>query len=83
MVYYGAHKVDMAASISASDLPAATAFSMRAFEMAAFVPRATRSAVNGMPSLWAISFTFSWLALDSTLAVLMVAVSAWAILSAG
>jgi len=53
------HKVDMAASIWASVLPAETAFSIRAFEIAAFVPRATRSAVNGIPSLWAISFTFS------------------------
>lgn len=38
---------------------------MRASEIAAFEPRAKSSGVKGMPNLCAISFTFSWLALDS------------------
>jgi len=41
----------MAALIYASVFPAATAFSMRASEMAALDPRAIRSAENGMPSI--------------------------------
>ena len=33
---------------------------MRASEMAELDPRAIRSAVHGIPSIWAICFTFSW-----------------------
>lgn len=62
------HQIEaMAAFIYSSVLPAATAFSMRASEIAALDPRAKSSGVKGMPSLCAISFTFSWLALDSVL----------------
>ena len=38
---------------------------MSASDIAAFEPRAKSSGVKGIPNLWAISFTFSWLALDS------------------
>jgi len=55
----------IAAFIYSSVFPAATAFSMSASDIAAFEPRAKSSGVKGIPNLWAISFTFSWLALDS------------------
>ena len=38
---------------------------MRASDIAAFEPSAKSSGVKGIPNLCAISFTFSWLALDS------------------
>lgn len=40
----------IAALICASDFPAATAFSMRASEMALLDPRLRRSLVNGTPN---------------------------------
>lgn len=42
-----------------SDFPAAIAFSIKASEIAELEPRAIKSPVNGIPSLPAISFTFS------------------------
>lgn len=46
--------------ISTSDLPAATAFSIKESEMSELDPNFIRSSVNGIPSFCAISFTFSW-----------------------
>lgn len=60
-----AQREAIAALISVSDLPAATAFSMRASEMAEFDPSAIKSVVNGTPNFDAISLTFSWEALAS------------------
>jgi len=40
-------------------LPRATAFSIKASEIAEFDPRARRSGVNGIPNFYAISFTLS------------------------
>ena len=66
----------IAALISYSDFPAATAFSIRASEIAELPPgKAIKSAVNGTPSLAAISFTFSWLAFYSAAAVDVVEVA--------
>lgn len=59
------HKVAIAALIWASDLPAATAFSIKASEIAEFDPSAKRSGVNGIPNFCAISLTLSWLAITS------------------
>lgn len=47
-------------------MPAATAFSMRASDIAELVPRAMRSAVNGIPNFEAISRTFSYDAFTSS-----------------
>ena len=55
----------MAALICSSDLPAATAFSIKASEMAELEPSFRRSSVKGTPSFLAISLTLSWLALSS------------------
>jgi len=64
------HQIEaIAALICSSVFPAATAFSMRASDIAALEPRAKSSGVKGMPNLCAISFTFSWLALDSVYAI--------------
>jgi len=49
----------MAELIYSSVLPAATALSMRALEMASFEPSCMSSGVTGIPSLEAISFTLS------------------------
>ena len=50
----------MAALIYDSVFPKATAFSMRASEIALFDPSLEISSVKGIPSLEAISLTFSW-----------------------
>ena len=60
----------IAAEISYSLLPAATALSIKASEIAELLPKAIKSEVNGTPSFAAISFTLSMLAFYSDAAVL-------------
>lgn len=62
-------------------MPAATAFSIKASEMAELDPRAIKSFVNGTPNFPAISLTFSILALASAVADAAVAAEVWATLS--
>lgn len=45
--------------IYSSVFPAATAFSIKASDIAELLPKDKRSALNGIPNFWAISFTFS------------------------
>ena len=52
--------------IYASVLPRATAFSINASEIAELDPSLEISSVNGIPSLEAISLTFSWEAFCSS-----------------
>lgn len=55
----------MAVLIWATVFPAATAFSIKASEIAELLPKAKRSFVKGTPNLDASSFTFSWDAFSS------------------
>lgn len=66
----------MAALIWASVLPRATAFSIKASEIAELEPSLEISSVKGIPSLEAISLTFSWDAFCSSVLVETTAIAA-------
>lgn len=63
------HNDAIALLISASDFPAATAFSINESEIAELDPKFIRSSVKGIPNFEAISLTLSWEALASASAV--------------
>jgi hypothetical protein len=58
------HKAAIASLISASVLPLAIAFSMRASEIFSFEPSASKSLVKGISNFSATSLTFSLLMSD-------------------